>query len=395
MPTTGGHSNRHRKQRPPGHHGEGHGHKRPPRTKPPHAKPPPHGRPPPHVKPPPHPRPGKAPPGLPAAASGASAGAPGAAAAGLVILLDNRSGLLTAPNLYSLFTLTRGLVINGVQYGQSAGVWFVTGFRYLLADGLLEVTATDVIGLLGSWISDTSFTYRGATVKFLVERVCALAGVHTVTFDAFPGWTQVVAAYTHPIGQSALYSLSSLTDLVPFEYVPQEDGSLKFYVPTTGPASVYTFGLGAGEHNAWLSRAPTSLNWGFDAPPWFGAGDSITYLQDIGSPPLNRVAEAIDQGALNATGRRLSLIINDRRLITDPAATAAANALLVAEQESKHVGIFAAPPSFSLEPGDVINFSGATYAATAGPWRVEQIAEHFNVSGPEPFHQVISVRGTA
>jgi hypothetical protein len=326
----------------------------------------------------------------------------------IVALLDNRSGALTTPRLYSVFTLTRGLVVNGVQYGQSAGAWFVTGFRYLTADGLLEITAIDNRGLLGSWFADTAYTYRGNTVKFLVERICALAGVHSVTFDATASWTDTVTAYTHAIGENAIFSLRSLATRVPFEYVPQEDGSLHFYVPTASPASVYTFGSGAtpGEHTAWLSASPKSLGiaaptiagapaWAFDRPPWFGAGESVTYLLDIGSPPRNRVAEAIDQAALNVLGRRRSLVINDRRLKTDATTTAAANAIMVDAQERKRAGIYAAPPSFALEPGDVVTLNSGGYAQTAGPWRVEQFEEHFNQGGVQPFHQLITVRGTA
>ena len=324
----------------------------------------------------------------------------------LVALLDNRNGSLSTPHLFSLFTLTRGLVIDGAPYGQSAGAWYVTGFRYLLAGGLLEISATDARGLLGSWFADTAYTYRGASVKLIVERICALAGVHTCTFDAASAWTDTVNAYTHPIGENAIFSLRSLSERVPFEYVPQEDGSLYFYVPTAAPAAVDTYGGAPGEHQAWLSAPPKtrserapSINsapaWSFERPPYFGAGESVSYLQDIGSPPRDRVGEAIDQAALNDSGRRRSLIINDRRLTADAPTTAAANGLLLAAQERQRSGLFASPPSFSLEPGDVITLNSGGYAQSAGTWRVEQFEEHFNQGGARPFHQLISVRGTA
>jgi hypothetical protein len=328
----------------------------------------------------------------------------------LVALLDNRDGSLTTPRLFSIFTLNRGLVVLGVSFGQSAGTWYVTDFRYLTADGLLEITATDARGLLSSWFADTAYTYRGATVKFLVEWICALAGVHTVAFDGFAAWTDTIAAYTHPIAENAIFSLKSLSQRVPFEYVPQEDGSLYFYVPSAAPAPVYTFGTAAGEHQAWVTANPRAVanhsqlitpslldspSWSFKGLPWFGGSESVTYLQDIGSPPRNRVGQAVDQTALNTMGRRRTLILNDRRLRSDADTTEAANALLVAAQERKRAGAFDAPPSFALEPADVVTINNGGYAQTAGPWRVEQFEEHFNLPGARPFFQRITLRGTA
>ena len=335
----------------------------------------------------------------------------------LTVLLDNRDGSLsvTPPRLFSVLSLSRGLLVAGVQYAQSAGTWYVTGFRYLMADGLLEITATDARGLLTSWFADTAYSYRLATVKFLVEWLCAKAGVHSVSFDATASWTETISAFTHAVAENAESSLRSLADRVPFEFVPQEDGSLYFYVPSAGPSAVYTFGDGASDHHGWYNappRAPAtggsalgkndpSRTWQLDTsqadadPPRFGAAESVTYLQDIGSPPRNRVAEAVDWNAITATGRRRSLIVNDRRLTNDAATTEAAAALLVAAMERRRTGIFETPPAFNIEPGDVIAFSGTTYPATAGPWRIETIDEHFNQAGPRPFYQRVSVRGTA
>ena len=319
----------------------------------------------------------------------------------ITALIDNRAVNLATPKLFSVFTLTRGLVVNGVSYGQSAGTWYVTAFRFVSSDQILEIVATDASGLLSSWFADTAYTYRGATVKFLVERICALAGVHTVTFDATASWTNTVPSFTHPVGENAVSSLKSLGQRVPFEYVPQEDGSLYFYVPAASPATVYTYGVNGTDHAAWLSGAPavgsgsTALG-PIQAPPWFGQLESVTYLQDIGSPPRNRVVEGIDQTQLYITGRRRSLVINDRRITTDAANVAAAAALLVAAEERKRAGLFEAPPSFSLEPGDVVAISGGSaYAAANGPWRVEHIEEFFNKSGRVAFAQRITVRGTA
>ncbi|MEP7359781.1 MAG: hypothetical protein ABI847_21195, partial [Anaerolineales bacterium] len=186
----------------------------------------------------------------------ASAGVAGSQAAGggdeprsqLRVVLDNRAGALTRPRLFSELTLSRGYVVSGVNTTQSAGRWYVAGFRYAQNDELLELECFDARGLLATWFAAEAANYRLDTVATLVERICALAGVHSVSFDSFAAWGDVVTAFTHPLGENALYSLRSLAERVPFEYLVKEDGSLYFYVPSTGPASVYTYGSGAGAH---------------------------------------------------------------------------------------------------------------------------------------------------
>jgi hypothetical protein len=306
----------------------------------------------------------------------------GPSQARLTVKLDNRDGSLIAPRIFSVFTLTRGLIVAGVSYAQSAGVYYVTGYRYYLNDLVLEIDATDAHGLLATWFSHNVFTYNGQTVKQLVETVCALAGVHTVTFDGFSAWTDTIATYAQPVGVNAHYSLSALAKRVPFEFLAREDGSLYFYVPTSAPASVYAYGAGVGEHTLW--------------PGVFGAQDSVTYIQAVGGTPRSMVAEALDTTTLYDQGRKGAALINERSLTVDTQATTLAGAALVQAQEKKHHGVFEAPPNFALEPGDVINFgTGSAYANAVGPWRVEEFEEHFNQPGAKPFFQKITVRGTA
>jgi hypothetical protein len=299
----------------------------------------------------------------------------------LRLVLDNRAGTLTAPRLFSELTLNRGYLDNGVSYTQSAGLWYVAGFRYLETDELLELQCFDARGLLAIWFAAEAASFRLDSVATLVERICALAGVHTVSFDGFAAWGDVISAFTHPVGENALYSLRSLAERVPFEYIVKEDGSLYFYVPTAGPASVYTYGSGPSEHKFW--------------PGEFGAAPAINYLQVVGSPPRNRVTVAKDAASLDDTGRRRSLVVNDRRITTDANGTELSDALLVVVEESKRAGSFTSPPAFGLEPGDVIDFNNGLYADTAGPWRVERVEESFNDGGKRPFVQRISLRGTA
>jgi hypothetical protein len=297
------------------------------------------------------------------------------------VVLDNRAGTLTAPRLFSELTLSRGLLDNGISYTQSAGRWYVAGFRYVQNDALLELECFDARGLLATWFAAEAASFRLDSVATLVERICALAGVHSVSFDGFAAWGDVISAFTHPVGENALYSLRSLAERVPFEYIVKEDGSLYFYVPTAGPASVYTYGSGTNEHAFW--------------PGEFGAAPAINYLQVVGSPPRNRVTVAKDAASLDDTGRRRSLVVNDRRITTDANGTELSDALLVVVEESKRAGSFTSPPAFGLEPGDVIDFNNGLYADTAGPWRVERIEESFNDGARRPFVQRVSLRGTA
>ena len=171
-----------------------------------------------------------------------------------------------------------------------------------------------------------------------------------------------------------------------FEYIVKEDGSLYFYVPSAAPASGYTFGGGAAEHPLWPAES---------GGEGFGGAPAVNYLQVIGSPPRSRVSLAKNAGRLDDTGRRRSLIVNDRRITTDADGAELASALLAAAAESQRAGQFTSPPAFNLEPGDVINFNNGLYAATAGPWRIERIVESFNESPRRPFYRHITLRGTA
>lgn len=300
----------------------------------------------------------------------------------LFITLDNRAGTLTAPKLFTALTLSRGYTRAGVTSRQSAGVWYVAAYRYTQGDELLELDCFDARGLLATWTATFAHSFRTDTVAVLVERLCALAGIHTVTFDSFAAWSDVITAFSHPAGENTLYSLRSLAERVPFEYIVKEDGSLYFYVPTASPASVYTYGPGASEHRFW--------------PGEFGLAQSINYLQVIGSPPRSRVTFAQDTQSLKDTGRRRTLLINDRRITTDANGTELSDAYIVVVKESKRTGRFTAPPSMSIEAGDVVDFNDSLWADTNGPWRVERIAESYNLkAGQHPFFQTITLRGTA
>ncbi len=299
----------------------------------------------------------------------------------LTVAIDNRDGLATAPQLNALLTLERGYHSAGSDHYQSAGAYYVVGFRYLLEDQVLEVRAVDTLGLLTTFVSDAAFNFEGETVQALVTLLCALAGVHSVSFDASPLWADTLSAFTHPANENGRVSLESLRERLPFDYTVEQAGTLAFYVPAASPAVDYLYGRGAGEHTHW--------------PGEFGRNDSPNYTKVVGAPPRTVGGERADHTALYAAGRRQTEFILDRRVKLAADARALAAARVVFNQERRGGGYFEAPPNFALEVGDVVEFSGGLYADTAGPWRVEQIQELFNPPSGRRFFQRIWLRGTA
>jgi hypothetical protein len=289
---------------------------------------------------------------------------------------------LTTPALNSVLTLERGFTIAGTDYFVSAGVYYVTGFRYLLDGNLLEIQAIDTIGLLTTYVSDTAFNFTSHTVKSLVEAICALAGVHACTFDAAALWSDTITTFTHPANENARVSLEALRERVPFDYYVTEVGAVAFYLPGAAPAVTYTYGRAAGNHVYW--------------PGEFGADNVPTYVRVIGTPARTIGGEDAADSAIASAGRRFTMFILDSKVKTTVDADELAGAWLLFLQERARAGYFEAPPNFSLEIGDVIAFSGAAsvYEAAAGNWRVEQIQELFNPPNTKKFVQRIHLRGT-
>ncbi len=298
---------------------------------------------------------------------------------GLSLVLDNRDGTLTAPALHSTLTLQRGYRLDGADYWVDAGTFHVTGFRYLANDNVLEITAADASALPRAWTADAAFSFKDERLDTLVEACLALAGVHAVSFDGGALWAETVPSFTVLGGTDGRAALSALARRAPFELRINEDGSAYAFIPAASPASVYTYG--AGGHAFW--------------PGEFGERAAANFVAAIGSPPHTSAGDAYAAEALAAAGRRWARTLTDPRLTSAADAEALALAVLLGEQERARAGAFASPPNFALEPGDVVDFSGGLYAALAGPWRVEQIEETFNVEQQRPFVQRVSVRGTS
>jgi hypothetical protein len=195
-------------------------------------------------------------------------------------------------------------------------------------------------------------------------------------------WSDTITAFTHPRGQNARVSLDALRERVPFDYVVEEDGNVAFYVAAASPSSGYTYGRAATEHVYW--------------PGEFGQAEGPTFVRVIGTPSRTIGGEDADDAAVASAGRRQTLFILDSKVKSTADADELASAWLVFLQERAKAGYFEAPPNFSLEVGDVVDFGGSPggYEATAGPWRVEQIQELFNPPNAKKFLQRVHVRGT-
>jgi len=297
----------------------------------------------------------------------------------VVALIDNRSGAATPPALHSRFTLERGYNVEGSDYYVSAGAFYVTGFRYLSRDNLLELTATDGWGLLEAWVLDQAFAMRAARVDTLLEHFCALAGVHTVTFDASALWATTLSNFTVIGGATGFVAVRALQDRVPFDIAVQADGSFYAFVPAAAPAAVAAFG--PSDHQLW--------------PGDFGAQVGVNFVNVVGSPPASVGSDAYTVATVVAAGRRWTAQKLHPRITLNADADALAAALLVQHTERARAGVFQCPPHFALEPGDVVTMADSTYAAAAGPWRVVGLEEFFNTQKTRPFYQRVVVRGTA
>ena len=310
-----------------------------------------------------------------------SARVAGGRAPHLVVVLDNRPGL-GVPELYSLLTLERGFRVAGTDYYVSAGTYLVSGFRYRLDSNLLEVQAIDAIGLLTTFVSDTSYNWRSHTVQNLVTAICALAGLHAVSFDGSGLWAETISSFTLPANANGREALEDLRERVPFDYVVSEAGAVSFYVPTAAPSSSYTYGRDSGEHTYW--------------PGEFGQADTPNAVRIVGQNPRSHGGISSDEAAISAAGRMRTAYVLDRRVTSVADADALAAAWEVFYRERAKAGDFEAPPNFALEVGDVISFAGppGTYQASAGPWRVEQIQELFNPPNTKKYVQRIHLRGT-
>lgn len=298
----------------------------------------------------------------------------------LTVTIDNRDGAATTPRLYAKLTLERGFRVAGTDYYVSAGVYWVTGFRYLQDDQLLEIEAIDTLGLLTTWLADSAFNFENETIEDQVELICALAGAHAVSFDGSTLWAESAHLFTHPAGQTARDSLRALHERVPFDVYVGEDGTLNFYLPAASPSVDYTYGRSGGNHTYW--------------PGEFGQADTPNYTRVVGQPVRTIAGESADQNRLYESGRRRTHLVIDNRVRSVADADALTAAYIVFQSEQAKAGYFEAPPNFALEVGDVLEFDSGHYNDTAGPWRVEQIAEEFNGPTSKKFVQRIHLRGT-
>jgi len=292
------------------------------------------------------------------------------------------------PTSYMIVRPERGYIVAGITYIVQAGTFYLVGHRFLKADKVCRLMAVDALGLLDAWEADQTFRYDGETLKALVELVCAIGGVHTVSFDAAAVWTDTIGIFTLNPGISGLAALRSIAQRANAECVVLEDGSISFFVPTASPASTYTYGNDAGNHNHWVGEFGRGIAPNFEAV--FGVYDT-SIGQQIGEDVADYTAQA-------EAGRKFADITNERRILVTADATELANARLVLAKEFKRVGECETPPNLALEPMDVVAFSASVsaFANTAGGWRVEAFTEEFG--GPRRdrrYFQHLTLRGVA
>jgi len=293
--------------------------------------------------------------------------------------LNNQDGTITEPKPLALLTLERGYNVNGTDYYVSAGQFHLLSWHWGSQDLLCEVRAVDALGLAAIWRADQLFRWDSERLDKLVELVCALCGVHTVTFDAAAAWDDVLASFAIQIGTSALAALKALSARGNFDARVNEDGSLYCYVPTAAPAAQYTYGYAAGQHTYW--------------PGKFGRGAPPNHLIIFGLDETFTV-ESLDQAAEADAGRRLPNTHREERASAAENLAVVASRLVLAK-EMKRTGLFEAPPSLSLEPGDVLAF-GDFWEGDNGPWRVLGFVEELN--GPRrdrKYYQRVTLRGVA
>lgn len=308
----------------------------------------------------------------------------------LELVADNRSVSFSSANrppLFAFLHLYRGLEINGgATKTERFPIFYITHYRFQQADQLIQFTATDALGLLSIWRADQSFRFDNEQIKTLVELVCALAGVHTVTFDSNAIWTDTIPIFVinpNASGMTALNALLRRTGALPVILDGDETPELYFFIPSQGVSSVYTYGT-SPSHIVWPSESE------------FGPELSPTYVSTFGvfdTDAIQQIAdEASDYASQAQAGFRITEVVNERTITV----TADVEQLVDIQEavilESQHAGIVLAPPNFGLELNDVVAFDYPAYAASIG-WRIVRYVEAFNASGPHKFYQRLFIRG--
>jgi hypothetical protein len=293
--------------------------------------------------------------------------------------LVNQDGAITAapPERWAVLTLERGLNVAGTDYYVSAGVFYLTGFHFTLQDNVVAFSAVDAVGLLTRWEADQAYTWVGESLTQLVRFVCALAGVHIVTFDAAPQWADTLPLVIHP-GSSGLAALDSLAARGNFDVVVQQDGSLYCFVATTAPAAQHTYGDGANQHRYW--------------PGAFGEGLAPNYVAVYPDDEANSDA-TMDTADMADLGHRQVDAFIDRRLLAGADVAELSAARLLLAQEQRRTGFFDSPVNFALEPADVLEFD-AHYESGLN-WRATGFTERYGMNKQRPYFQHVLLRGTA
>lgn len=167
------------------------------------------------------------------------------------ITLDNRSGTYTALPTARLgcdLLIERGAVCSGTARTVARELFAVTRYTREQDGATLTVRAYNYHRLLALWHADITYVFPSFTLEALVENIAALAGIHTATNDGAALWDIVIGEFVIQPGQSGLEALASLQDQFQFASRMSTGDTLHSLVLSAAPASDYTIGMAAGEH---------------------------------------------------------------------------------------------------------------------------------------------------
>jgi hypothetical protein len=296
----------------------------------------------------------------------------------LSCVLNNGTGLVTNLAVMDGIEIVRGLNIAGTDYTVSAGLFYVTSIVFRLAGALgqlVEVEARDASELLKLWRADQIHAWSGETLQTQIRLVAALAGVHSVTFDAAAVWSDTIPSLTALAKTTGEALIHSLLLRASADYRVTETGGLYCYVPTTGGSSQHTYG--AANHRYWLSE--------------FGSRRSPNFHFAI-IASVDGGAETANPTRQSAYGWRFTEVLDERRISNITDGLELTNARKVVADEAAISADVDALPNFALEVGDVVNF--ADLVGPAQLYRVTRLRETFNAPGARHvFYQTLTLRG--
>ncbi len=260
------------------------------------------------------------------------------------LTLDNRSGALdglSTGRLGADLVLQRGAKVGLAHYRVELDTFIVDRIRRSKDGSQLVLHAYNYYRLLHLWHADLTYYYQNQALDNLVERIAALAGIHTFSTDGNAVWNTVVGSFAIQPGQSAAEAIAALQEQ--FQFVLRMAAGRAMYglALSASPTSAYTFGAGAGEHPTVTveDTADRSL-------------PTITHAQVIGT---GAAAESIAADLQSETGRQFTHRV-ERTFISSAADAATAAAAIINKIETSiSRAAIVLMPAFHLQPFDPVD----------------------------------------